>query len=565
MSMLQKYFFSLITLGLLCVFALLLYRDPFSTRSLVSNFAPFPDSFHYVVPARSFLSGKGFFLAREGGKVIPEVPFLYIVALIPAYMVNNDPRMFFYMNVVFAFISAFIFLKILSRVTANGWIRAFIFFLYVTNYFFYWFPELAMAENLFLPLFLLSIYLFLIPVTKKSCVLAAFLALSLYMTKYAALPMVGIYALSYFANILRHLKHTAHKKVLAQNLVFFSALITAAVISASAEQALYGRSMVSQVMNMGKPIFAYVERVSATLKHAKSAVSSQAVQQSSSASSWFSLAYVPSNFRDYWKSLHGYSFQFLWDFTPLVPQSIAALGLLGIFWSWLYPKTRMFGLTLVGLLFGQLLFMSTFYAADNRYIFHAIPTLLIGTSLSLSFIDQALSHSTHPFFRNIFYVGLMLLFTYYVGTHAMIWRKRIAINFKYAETSWWYVSVLNDNAFIAQRSRESGDKKPVLISPIPAYFIDFYSNNLYTLLPLATQQEFRGKFANVYGPNNYTDMSALYTKYLEEGNDLYLADYGLGNDSTLRAAFDDAKNNFVLTKLQSGCYDLCNIYQVTTK
>ncbi len=60
-------------------------------------------------------------------------------------------------------------------------------------------------------------------------------------------------------------------------------------------------------------------------------------------------------------------------------------------------------------------------------------------------------------------------------------------------------------------------------------------------------------------------MTNLYSTYLKNGYDVYLEEYGLGNEAYLREAFQDVLKNFTTTKVQSGCYNACNIYKVTKK
>ena len=138
------------------------------------------------------------------------------------------------------------------------------------------------------------------------------------------------------------------------------------------------------------------------------------------------------------------------------------------------------------------------------------------------------------------------------------------MNLKYAETPWWYLAVLDMNTYFAKVEAKSG-KKPVVISAMPPYFIDFYSNKTYTLLPLSPQQEFRSYLVESWGPNDYTDMVKLYNTYLKNGYEVYLEEYGLGNEGYLHEAFDDVLKNFTVKKVQSGCYNVCNIYHVSVK
>lgn len=85
------------------------------------------------------------------------------------------------------------------------------------------------------------------------------------------------------------------------------------------------------------------------------------------------------------------------------------------------------------------------------------------------------------------------------------------------------------------------------------------------LLPLSTQQDFRGIKESAWGPNDYSDLTKLYRKYLEMGSSLYVANYGLGNEAYLHREFDKLKKEFKVTEVSTGCFNACNIYKVELK
>ena len=88
-------------------------------------------------------------------------------------------------------------------VTSNHLLITFVsLFLYVTNYFIYWYPSLAMAENLTLFLFMGGIYLLMLPATRKNVILASVISIAFYITKYAGIPLTGFYFLSYCLKIV---------------------------------------------------------------------------------------------------------------------------------------------------------------------------------------------------------------------------------------------------------------------------------------------------------------------------------------------------------------------------
>jgi hypothetical protein len=139
-------------------------------------------------------------------------------------------------------------------------------------------------------------------------------------------------------------------------------------------------------------------------------------------------------------------------------------------------------------------------------------------------------------------------------------KNQIVLNLKYAETPWTYISVLRLNDFFT--SDKVGNTKPVVVSSLPPYYIDYFSNGNYNLLPLSPAQEFRAQRNLVWGPGDYSDLHGLYETYLREGRSLFVATYGFGNEAYLHLAFDNLNKDFLLTEVDNGCYELCKIYKV---
>jgi hypothetical protein len=183
-------------------FLLLLYKNPFSERNLIPNLEPFPDSIHYLSPALNLVKGGGLLIEREGRVIPPSVPFLYSLTLVPGFLIFSDVRFFYFTNVMLALSGLFFFYKFLTKIITNSYIIFLILFLYVTNYFIYWFPNLPMAENLILPLFLISLYLLASKLTMKKAVLASIVGISFYATKYASLVLTLTFLFLYLVKIL---------------------------------------------------------------------------------------------------------------------------------------------------------------------------------------------------------------------------------------------------------------------------------------------------------------------------------------------------------------------------
>jgi hypothetical protein len=528
------------------VLFLLLLKNPFSERNLIANLEPYPDTIHYINPALSLISGKGFHIEREGRAYNPAVPPLYTVALIPFYLVHPDARVFFFVNLLLSFSSLFLFYKIIIKLFNNVWIVGLLLIFYVSNYFIYWYPTIAMAENLVLPLFLGAIYLLLDPITKKKIILLGILSIAIYATKYANATITGSLFLIFFTKLFL-IKEKKKQKLKNISLFIVSSLISFSVF------ALF------EYFTKGNNILELLPRFySWFFPHSVEPASGVAVAK---ADSWFSLNYFQKNFNIYWKALNGHSMRFLWDSTPIVSKYAGSLGLLGFVLGIFNKRFRYISLGLLLLVFSAVLFLSTFYTTDARYIYHAIPTLLIGFGVFLSLILEKLKTKNQ---KTIFYIMLLCLALFYILTNTIRIKNQIVLNLKYAETPWYYITVKNYNEYF-DSAKISENKKPILISALAPYYVDFFSNKNFTLLPLSRNQEFPSIREIVWGPNDYSDLIKLYFKYLDGGYAIYVSNYGLGNEQPLHDDFDKIGQNFDLKKVKSGCFEACNIYKVEKK
>ncbi len=557
----------------LAIFLALLLRDPFSQRTLIPNLEPYPDTIHYINSARSFIEGYGLQIYREGRMLKMSVPPLYSVILIPLFSIHNDVRMFYFTNVILALLSFWLFYKILRKllstndhrlmlaprslgeVGTNDLIIFITLFLYVTNYFFYWYPSLAMAENLTLFLFLSNLYLMVVPLNKFTIILGAVIPFCFFLTKYANIPLTASFLLMFGIKLLLE-NRKGKNKLLVNNLIVFGGSIFAMFIVMVFTESFPGTGSLKALFGNMIPQVATKTQVS-------------------SGGGWFSIQYMKDFLPKYIRALFGgYSVHFLWDTTPILPIYIAPFGIIGLLVALFSNKTRLFAATLLIALLSSILFMSTFYSIDMRYIYHAIPTLLIGFAL---FWKMMATHKVPssmrihlPFFnaknRNsnvLCIILLFILFMFYSVTNAVRLKKQIMLNIKYAETPWYYISVLKLNEYF--KNYPKSKKEPVVISAMIPYYIDFYSNGEYALLPMSHSQEFRTQKDAAWGTFDYTDLIMLYTKILYSGHEVFVHNYGIGNEKPLQEDFKKIQDNFILTKVKDGCYDACNIWKLEIK
>lgn len=525
----------------LLIFLLLLYKDPFSQRTLIPNFEPYPDTFFYLIPPLNLVKGESFYFSREGRVIKNFIPPLYSLAILPIFLINPDPRMVYYTNVLLALISFVLFFLILKKITNNIWIIGTTLFLYITNFFLYWMPTLAMAENLLLPLYLTAILLLMRRVSLLIFALLGVLSLCIFTTKAASIPVVTAILL------LSSIKILFLDKTKIWKLNSFLCL----GISFSFFLLIYARYLyLTGNVNIFSALPGYFDLLIG--KTSSYDVISQRP------TGWVSFGYIQINLPLYLNAILGNKTKFLWETTPIIPTSIAIISLIGIFTGLVIKKYRNLSIILIAMIGISILFLSTFDSFDARYIYTAIPSLLLG------FLIMILVLSDYFFKKKkfVFYFLLFLFFAFYILNNVIRLKSQIRLNFKYSETPWAYVSVLKLNEYFTSSTI---NKKPVVISALPPFLVDFYSNGNYTLLPLSYEQEFRGIKETVWGPNDYSNLPVLYTKYLHEGYNVYVSKYGLGSESYTNRDFNTISKEFNLELVLSGCHRQCDIYKMNLK
>lgn len=523
---------------------LLLLKNPYSERNLISNLEPYPDTLHYLNPAINFSNGEGLYLKREERKIIPSVPPFYSFSISPIFLFTDDSRAFYFMNVIFALLSLYFLYLTLKKTISNSFIIGLLLFLYSTNYFIYWFPTLAMAENLILLLFNISVFLIVSKVSPLNLFLVGILGIAFFATKKASIPFFFSLLLIYSLKIFVEVKNKRQKiKTLG--------LLLLSVVISFIPYYLY------EVFIKENNFISDILLILTIIKPVSEAASG--VTQSSSSGSWFSLSYFPQNFGLYLNALVGNQMRFLWDFTPIVPSYIGILGIIGLIFGFFIKKFRFLSFSLVVFLISSILFISTFYTHDARYINHAIPTLIISFGIFLEILYNLLSKRK---LKTIFYAFFILIFCYYSFFNLIRIKNQIVLNLKYAEQPWYYLSVKNLNQYFTKKDTKN---LPIVISALPPYYIDFFSNGNYNLLPLSKVQEFRNVKEKAWGPNDYSDLINLYKSYLDKGYELYVSNHALGSAGYLLNDFEAIKKNFDLKEVASGCFNTCNIYKLNLK
>jgi len=531
------------------VFILLLARNPFSNRTLIANLEPYPDSFHYVDPALNFIKGKGLYIDRGFGKVLPTVPFLYATSLMPGYLINSDVRMFYFANVLFAFVSLGLFWLILQEVfSGRRFLRFFLLFLFATNYIFYWFPELAMAENLLIPLILGVTFLLILRPSKKTVILIPLLSVLIYACKFSSLSVAFVSPILLLGRILFYKSEVKGKTTSNEKTDLIRYFILSTVLC-SGIYLLYeflarGNNLIYNLILLFLDIF--------TQKNV-----SQAVGSTEKAYQFFSTQFLYQNGKEYLGWLVGNQMKLLPKQVSILPRFLALPALVGLF-AGLFTKRKWLSVILLSFIFSTIFLMSLFYSADARYLIVAVPSSILGVGLFLIWIRE----SPFKYARLGYEVLLIVFLLLYCVTQASRLKFDVMLNLKYAETPWYYLSVKTADTYLSEHKREF-NKEPVIISAIPPYLLDFYAKENFIVLPLSSRQEFATHSQQAWGNYSYADLTGVYQKFFEEGNPIFLMQYGLGDVDYLHVAYDQVFKDFTLKKVQEGCYSVCDVYQIT--
>lgn len=521
------------------VLIILLLRNPFSPDSIISNFEPLPDAIHYVNPALSFLQGKGLKITREGRSIITNVSPLYSISLIPFYLINRDPRMFYFANVLFALISTYLFYLILKGITKNNFILRLTLLMYVTNFVVYWYPNFAMSENLLFPILLGSILVLIQQVNKKTLIIAGLIPTILFATKYSAFPFCIVFVLLYLIKL----------KLSRSNLdyyIFFGIFIVVTfLIFVAFEYVTKGINILEWISTL---VLFIPQRLN----------SAHAIP------SYISYNNFHDNFYQYLGGLMGGPLIMTKMEIQIIPVLLGMMSLISIFLNIGFKKNRFISFSLLANFIALIFLISNFYAEDGRYIFPLIPVMLISFAIFLTNLEEALKKLQKLMY---FRLTLFLIVCYYLLAVFSPVKKELINNFIGSKTITAYNVVTTYNKFFASVNTKI---KPVLITILSPFIVDFYSNNSYHVLPLtkyvafASSEELR---EIVWGKDDYRDLISLYNNYLVQGYPVYVSNYLIDKNLScyINKCFQALTNTFILTEVLKGCDGQCNIYKISLR
>ncbi len=523
------------------IFFLLLFRAPFSTRTLIPNFEPYPDSFHYLIPAMHLIEGEGMTMNRVG-KILPGVPPLYSLCIAPFLLIVNDPRMAYFTNLFLSMLSFTFFALSIKKLFPSKLIRFLTLLLFVTHPVLTWYVELVMAEHVTLMLTTLGLWLVLRSGRKLLHLSQGLLAPLLYASKYAAAPVSFAFTLIFFIKSVRETRRT---RSFTPVLFFCIGLLVSASIYLTINYSIRQTSELHTVLNV----------VTSKLSPPPT-VSTESGEPQPPTDPFFGPRYIKHNLTAYGNYLLGHQLTILWRNEQLLAAPFVLLGTLG----WLLAfasRHKLFATTIILQVVSTLAFLSIFYVVDGRYVYHFIPLSILGVGFSLQFFYSLCKKPQHTAIVSLL---ILLLIGFYSITNAKDLKFRFSLNLRHSETPWYYLAAKEVDSYLAANG--SYDKTPVIISPMPPFLFDFYAKEKMLLLPLHRYQEFRNATTQTWGDYDFSDLHGVYKNFLEDGHPVFLTHYGVGNEGYLQQEFESVKTEFNGELVFEGCHNLCNIYKL---
>lgn len=530
---------------------MLLWKNPLSPNNIISDLEPSPDSIHYLNPLVSILQGKGLVLSYQGRSIPTNVPPLYSLILFPIYAVFHEVRFFYIINVLLTIVSAVLFYKIISKLFASKIIKGILYFSFVTNYVIYWYPSVAMAENLLIPLYLFSIWLLLQPVTIVTALLFGFLITAFFATKYIAWILSLTLTVVFMIKIISS-KTMIRRKYLLSTL-FFLVLFVSLSIFAYTEYFNKGINIIDKIIGSLKQFTVVFSSL-----FTKSSFENLD-QLANMNKETYSKFYLIDNSIRYLAGIMGGPIAVAGENFIILPVVVGMTSIFAVFINLLNKKNRLINFYFLLSTAGTVYFISTFYIVDARYLFEFIPVFLLIFGIFLSSLCVFLNSLNRRMYGNL------ILFFVCVAIIANVFSpiiKQIKINFYLPETALNYEAINVMNVYTAKFTLKS---KPVIISVLSPYQIDFFSNHKYDLLPLSGRQYFIDVAENVWGINLKNNLEDIYQDYIVSNRSVYISDYKTNNNFWFFLDMKKIKERFNLIPVARGCNDECNLYRLELK
>lgn len=504
------FWISVVVCGL--IYLSLAYKNPFNENSLIPNLEPYPDTILYSFPAWNWVRGNGWNLGVNEKIVDITVPNTYGVLLVPLMWIFKDIRSFYFTNLFFG-IGTLIFFMLALRnfIGSKKWyLIGFFGFLLATNFYFFTWPQLVMAENINYLLVAIFIYLLSFKFEWKHLLSMLILSGFTLMVKQTNLVLGGSFILSFGIKILVEKKRNLNLKK-----IFWITLLL--VLFA-------GGFYLPKIFKLSGDVF--------------------------------NLGFLKTNFNFYFDCLKGGQCRNLWYNQRLVTWDIVLMFILGLGLMLVSKKERFLSISLVLPMILLTLAMSVFRDTEGRHLEILVPIML---TFGCLFLDKITSKFKFPVLIVIILLGLNIFLTGYQTNNNerkfISLKKQIGLNFRHKEDPWNYLCLKMVDNFM------KNNDQTYFGSFLPIYLFDAYNVKL-NYLPLSATQDFEsdGRGLRKYFP---LPLKNIYQEKLDEGKEIYLSDYYASNGREgWRYEWNEIVSLGKLEKVYQSPLDNCNIYKL---
>lgn len=150
----------------------------------------------------------------------------------------------------------------------------------------------------------------------------------------------------------------------------------------------------------------------------------------------------------------------------------------------------------------------------------------------------------------------------YVSTLVVL----IVFSLLYSNITSRFRNISPNNAYtavqLANHLLSPNDISSYLITTLNPYFVDLYSSDQYTLLPLSKKQAYANLPSRTWGISNSTTFTQVYDSLLHIGSQVFVSDYGVDTHPSYAKDFLSLKQTYDLAYKALGCNETCNVYTV---
>ena len=514
---LNRFFINYWPFLLSAFFWILLTLPSFFGTHVLNNLEPSPDSLYYLGRARQFVFTGQFKLIYQDTHAAATVSPVYSIFLIPFFLIKTTPQIFVLANLWAAILTLFIIYSLVKKQTKSHLAAGISLLIISTHLSLIWFVGLPMVEIFALSLLATCIYfLFHQKLLAKQLVVLSLLLLALILTKYLYVSIVAACALITLAKLFRDNQFQLLRITLGTGFIGCIFLL------------LYFQKVAYNPFD----IFSYLFKPN--LNYTR----------------FYDFANLIPNFTFYLNVFLGQPVNLLWEKTVLSSAGMLLLFIWSLIKLWQRQTTRILSLSL-GLIFLSLFpIVLLFITTDARYIIFAPVIMALAIGLAWPLFQGK---------QKYWFNGLLTLaLVWQVVTQLPLLKTIVSQNVLHRSTAWQYEAIITFNdQFLTL-------KENYLITSLPPFFVDFYDNNNYRVLPLSKNQEFINKGQWVWGNDLKNDnLENLYNELLANKNQIFISNAYVTHSHEVTADFENLKKSYDFILVQEGCAGACNIYQLT--